>query len=274
MSLKQILNSLTQHGSVPSNAVNHEGAPAYRLTPRHRLAQYAHTGSLGATFYASAEAQLADVLHACSEVDDAFIAKTAIHAREHGFMKGMPVLLTAVLAVRGASELEPVFQRVIDNGAMLRAFVIALRSGAFGRKSLGSRSKRLVQKWLNTASERVLLAASIGNAPSLVDVLRLAHPKPDSAWRDAFFKWVMKQPVDVAALPPLTQALERYKCGQGELPDVPFQLLTSLQLSASDWATLAGQGGLAYGPHELEYAGPPRRIQSPGGTGAGGGQAG
>ncbi len=45
-----------------ANAVNAQRAPAYALTPRHRLAQLAATGCLGQTFYASAEAQLDAVL--------------------------------------------------------------------------------------------------------------------------------------------------------------------------------------------------------------------
>ena len=38
--------------------------------------------------------------------------------------------------------------RVIDNGKMLRTFIQIVRSGAVGRKSLGTRPKRLVQRWL------------------------------------------------------------------------------------------------------------------------------
>ena len=230
-----------------ANTVNAEQAPAYAFTPRHRLAQLAATGCLGQTFYANAEAQLDAVLALAKELDAAFVAKTALYAREAGFMKDMPALLAATLAARDVAVLGQVFGRVIDNGKMLRNFVQIVRSGAVGRKSLGSRPKKLVQQWLLTASEKQLLNASVGNAPSLADVVKMVHPKPDEAWRAAWFAWLIGKPVDEAALPPITQAFERFKreSAQGaavEVPDVPFQMLTALELTATQWAQIARTG--------------------------------
>ena len=135
-----------------TDAINQAGAPAYAMSPQHQLAQLAMTGCLNHTFYASAETQLADVLQLALQVDDAFIAKTAVYSRERGLMKDMPALLTAVLAAKGSALLPTVFSRTIDTGKMLRNFVQIVRSGATGRKSLGSRPKKLVQTWLNTGS--------------------------------------------------------------------------------------------------------------------------
>ena len=230
-----------------ANTVNAEHAPAYAFTPRHRLAQLAATGCLGQTFYANAEAQLDAVLALAKELDAAFVAKTALYAREAGFMKDMPALLAATLAARDVAVLGQVFGRVIDNGKMLRNFVQIVRSGAVGRKSLGSRPKKLVQQWLLTASEKQLLNAAVGNTPSLADVVKMVHPKPDEAWRAAWFAWLIGKPVDEAALPPITQAFERFKreSAQGaaaEVPDVPFQMLTALELTATQWAQIAGTG--------------------------------
>jgi 60 kDa SS-A/Ro ribonucleoprotein len=230
-----------------ANTVNAEQAPAYAFTPRHRLAQLAATGCLGQTFYANAEAQLDAVLALAKELDAAFVAKTALYAREAGFMKDMPALLAATLAARDVALLGQVFGRVIDNGKMLRNFVQIVRSGAVGRKSLGSRPKKLVQQWLLTASEKQLLNAAVGNTPSLADVVKMVHPKPDEAWRAAWFAWLIGKPVDEAALPPITQAFERFKreSAQGamaEVPDVPFQMLTALELTATQWAQIARTG--------------------------------
>lgn len=230
-----------------ANAVNAERAPAYAFTPRHRLAQLAATGCLGQTFYANAEAQLDAVLALTKELDAPFVAKTALYAREAGFMKDMPALLAATLATRDVALLGQVFGRVIDNGKMLRNFVQIVRSGAVGRKSLGSRPKKLVQQWLLTASEKQLLNAAVGNTPSLADVVKMVHPKPDEAWRAAWFAWLIGKPVDEALLPPITQAFERFKreSAQGvtaDVPDVPFQMLTALELTAAQWAQIARTG--------------------------------
>src|SRR5688572_29873 len=68
----------------PADAENAERAPAYALEPRHALAQLAATGCFGATFYADEGAQLAEVLALARECEPAFVAKTALWAREHG----------------------------------------------------------------------------------------------------------------------------------------------------------------------------------------------
>jgi 60 kDa SS-A/Ro ribonucleoprotein len=157
----------------------------------------------------------------------------------------MPALLAATLAVRDVALLSQVFGRVVDNGKMLRNFVQIVRSGSVGRKSLGSRPKKLVQHWLLTASEKQLLNASVGNTPSLADVVKMVHPKPAEAWRAAWFAWLIDKPFDEAALPPITQAFERFCAAEGvacEVPEVLFQMLTALELSAAQWAQIARAG--------------------------------
>jgi 60 kDa SS-A/Ro ribonucleoprotein len=226
------------------NVRNFHGAPAYALSPKHRLAQYAATGCLNATYYASADAQLSTVLELCKEVDAQFVAQAAVYCRERGYMKDMPALLTAVLAGKRAAQLTPAFQRTINNGKMLRNFVQIIRSGAVGRKSLGSRPKKLVQAWLNKASEKELLSAAVGNAPSLADVVKMVHPKPTEAWREAFFAWLIGKQYRADALPPIVRAFEAYKQDRTlPVPDVPFQMLTALDLSNEAWAQIARQGG-------------------------------
>jgi len=233
--------------SPAADAANAHGSAAYALSPRHRLAQLAATGCLNHTFYASAETQAATVLALAAEVDAAFVAKTAIHARSAGRMKDMPALLAATLARRDVALLAQVFGRVVDSGKMLRNFVQVVRSGATGRKSLGSRPKKLVQGWLANASERQLLSAAVGATPSLADVVRMVHPKPAEAWRAAWFAWLIGKPFQEDQLPPATQALERFKralrAGEaGEVPDVPHELLTALPLTTAHWAQVARAG--------------------------------
>lgn len=226
---------------------NAEQAPAYAFGPRHQLAQLAATGCLSRTFYASAEDQLDQVLALARQLDPAFVAKAAIYGRQAGHMKDMPALLAASLAVRDVALLGQVFPRVVDNGRMLRSFVQILRSGAVGRKSLGTRPKKLVQHWLLTATETQLLNAAVGNTPSLADVVKMVHPKPAEAWRAAWFAWLIGRPFDEAALPPVTRAFERFKreAAPGvaaEVPEMPFQMLTALALSPAHWAQVARQG--------------------------------
>lgn len=230
-----------------ANTQNQHGAPAYALGAKHQLAQLAATGCLSQTFYADAESQLEAVLALAAQVEPDFVAKTAVYARQSAYMKDMPVMLAGLLAVRDVNLLAQVFGRVVDNGKTLRGFVQMLRSGTLGRKSLGTRPKKLVQQWLLNATEKQLLNAAVGNTPSLADVVKMVHPKPAEAWRAAWFAWLIGKPFDESALPPATRAFERFKreLAEGQLtevPEVPFQMLTALELETAHWAQIARAG--------------------------------
>ena len=226
-----------------ADTCNEAGGIAYTLTPKQQLAQLAATGCLNSTYYTDAQDQLEQVLELAKQLDAEFIAKTAVYARQKGFMKDMPALLLAVLAQKDVNMLARVFDQVADNGKMLRNFAQIIRSGAVGRKSFGNRPKKLMQTWLLTATEKQLLNAAIGNSPSLADVVKMVHPKPREAWRAAWFAWLIGKPYDREALPPITRAFEDYKQSrEGELPNVPFQMLTALDLNSGDWAQIACNG--------------------------------
>lgn len=227
-----------------TDAENREGAPAYAYEPRHALAQLAVTGTLDRTFYAEPREQLATVLRLAYEVEPTFVAKTAIWSREHGHMKDMPALLLAHLSMLQTADFALAFPRVVTSGKMLRTFVQIMRSGQTGRKSLGTRPKKLVQAWLERASDAEILAAAVGNDPSLADVIRMVHPRPASAERRALWAWAIGKPYDALALPEIVRRFEAFKRDpSGAVPAVPFQLLTSLPLSGAQWAAIGRKAG-------------------------------
>lgn len=224
----------------PADAHNEAGGKAYARSARQALAQVAATGCFGTTFYATPEAQLDRVIELCNQLPDDFIARTAIYARERAHMKDMPAMLLAVLAGRPSDALDRAFERVCDNGKLLRSFVQIIRSGVTGRRSLGTRPKRLVLRWLQASSDAALFRASVGNDPSLADVIKMVHPTPTTASRRALYGYLVGRPYDLDALPELVKAYEAYKAGQTkEIPDVPFQLLTSLPLDSKAWRQIA-----------------------------------
>ena len=225
-------------------AINSEGARAYAFEPKHALAQYAATGTLSHTFYANAEEQLETVLALTRELNAEFIAKTAIYARTKGSMKDVPALLLAVLSAKNPEVFKAAFPKVVDNGRVLRNFVQIMRSGVTGRKSMGSLPKRMVEAWLNTASDSKLIDAAVGANPSLRDIVRMVHPKPTSAEREALFAWVLNKPYTTELLPGALKALAKYKAEpSAEVPAVPFQMLTALNLNAEAWAQIARSAG-------------------------------
>ena len=243
MANKSIFSSLRGRLLRKTDTVNEAGGTAYGLEANHALAQYAATGCLNGTFYASGEEQLAKVLKLCGQVEAPFIAKTAVYSRRSGHMKDLPALLCAVLSVRGPGLLAEVFDQVIDSPKMLRNFVQIIRSGVVGRKSLGSLPKRLVQRWIERRSDEQLFTGSVGDSPSLADIVKMVHPKPGTPSRAALFAYLIGREHDAAALSPLVQAFEAYKTSVDrralETPDVPFQMLTSLDLADWEWKAIA-----------------------------------
>jgi 60 kDa SS-A/Ro ribonucleoprotein len=233
-----------------TDALNEENAPAYAFSARHALAQYAATGCLNATFYASAEEQLSKVLSLCSEVEPEFIAKTAVFCRERGFMKDMPALLCAILSTKDGERLQRVFPRICNDGRMVRNFVQIIRSGVVGRKSLGTVPKRLVQRWLEHGSDEALFRASVGQNPSLADVIKMVHPKPETASREALYGYLVGSGYNAEALPGIVKEFEAFKVDASAprapnalerqaIPDVPFQMLTALNLGRKEWVAIA-----------------------------------
>lgn len=269
MANKSLFASLTSR--LPrANAVNEAGGLAYKLEPKHALAQVAATGTFGNAFYNTAEAQLDEVLKLIDEVDDnQYLAKLALYAREKAFMKDMPAALLVALSVRDTELMHQIFDRVVDNGRVLRTVFQMIRSGRFksntaknkagkGRVGLSSSVQRAFQRWLNTASVGKLLSASIGNDPSLRDILRMARPTPKDNVRRAMFGWLTDKSIDKWApasgddLPVEVQSLIAYRNSESEeaqaliaggLENVRWDLLSDAAKGPTVWAALARKMG-------------------------------
>lgn len=224
---------------------NEANGLAYAFSAEHALAQYAVTGTFHGTYYASDEAQLAQVKELAAKVSPELVAKTAIYCRQHGRMKDVPAFLVAYLATVDVGLMLRVFPKVIDDARMLRAFVAIVRSGVTGRKSFGSAPKRALRAWFAARTPETLFRQSIGQSPSMSDVIKMVRPPPRNdkgetdAVREALYGYLIGKNVDKARLPPLATAYEAFKVGEGPLPDVPFEMLTALPLRRQHWTELA-----------------------------------
>ena len=87
MANKTLFRSIAGKLLPHTDSTNEAGGQAYRLDPKHALAQYAATGCLNSTFYATAQVQLDAVLKLTEQVEPEFLAQTALYARRDGFMK-------------------------------------------------------------------------------------------------------------------------------------------------------------------------------------------
>ncbi|MGF1580850.1 MAG: TROVE domain-containing protein [Gemmataceae bacterium] len=241
-----------------ANTRNEAGGRAYNLEAKHALAQLAATGCFNGSYYANAETQLATLQELFEQVDDnLFLAKLAVYSRQKAYMKDMPAALLLLLSKRDNELFHVVFDRIVDNGRVLRTLLQMLRSGQFGRRSLSYSLQRAFQRWLNDATVGGLLSASIGNDPSLRDVLRLARPTPANDERRALFGWLTDRPVEKWSpatwndLPSQVKALIAFRRATTEADQIAilennrfrWDLLADSALGPNVWKAIARQMG-------------------------------
>jgi 60 kDa SS-A/Ro ribonucleoprotein len=248
MANKSVFKTGNRGKTVPAyNAVNEAGGRAYTRTDEGLVAQYLVTGTLNGTFYASADEQVDTILEKAGNCSSEFLAAGAVYARKIGKMKDTPALIGAILATRGEEGvkfLEQVFDRIIDNQKQLRNFVQIVRSGKVGRKSFGTAVKRLIQNWLRKQEGDQLFYQSVGNDPSLADVIKMVHVKPANKQQEAFFGWLLGREHNKRYLPKLVKAFEKFKTGDStEVPAVDFRMLTALNLTTDQWKEIGRKAG-------------------------------
>jgi 60 kDa SS-A/Ro ribonucleoprotein len=86
----------------------------------------------------------------------------------------------------------------------------------------------------------MLFKANVGQDPSLTDIVKMVHPKPKDAARAALFGYFIGRDYAFDALPDVARSFEAFKKGESrEVPDVPFQMLTALELGTAEWTAIA-----------------------------------
>jgi 60 kDa SS-A/Ro ribonucleoprotein len=260
--------SLFATPSVPmADTTNDAGGKAYSFGKKHCLAQIAATNCFNGTFYAGADDNLRLAKDAVAELlnDPEFIAKVAVYSRDKGHMKDMPAYLTVVLAGLDTKLFRKVFRRVVDNGKMLRNVIQIARSGQAGKVCNMSSGtwRNAIQGWFDSRSPESIFKASIGNDPSMRDILRMSHVKPRDQNRNhspekaALFAYLLGAQVSEGALtvsrkdgtvayrhsfeslPEIVRQYEAYKLDKTlAVPAVDFRFLDHL-VDDAGWASIA-----------------------------------
>lgn len=226
---------------------NRAGGNAFALDTYTKLAQLAVTGMVNNFARASSTPkeerekefksltnQLITLAKLC---DTEYVAKVAVYAKECGLVLDAPVILVAHLSTR--KELEyfyTAFKAVVNNVGQLRKFVKIIRSGYVGRKSLGSAPKKAIQHFFNRMDSNKLFWQAQGTSPSIGDVIKLSHPRPNTLEKDNLFAYFIDKEYELENLPNKVKNFENFKSGDTEVvPDVPFLRLTNLNLTLDQW---------------------------------------
>lgn len=285
MANKDLFKAADRGPNMPAaSAVNEAGGKAYSLSDKAALALYVSTSCLNGTFYTDAQGQLDTVKKLLTGCDPEFIGKLAVYGRQKSLMKDLPALLCAHLAGDNGSGKGPttpeqkaklkvlakVFPHVIDSGKMVRNFVQMIRSGVFGRKSLGFGPQACVKKWFDR-SPASIFHQSIGQNPSMGQVIKLARPKPDGPEKAALFAYLCGSKVEPTedggrrlrsyykdkndgqvkiayeqsfdSLPDIVKQFEAWKADQSlPVPKLNFRFLDGVgKLTPSQWTEIASQ---------------------------------
>jgi hypothetical protein len=118
---------------------------------------------------------------------------------------------------------------------VLRTVFQIIRSGQFGRTCLSASLQRPFQRWLNKASAGMLLSASIGQQPSLRDVLRLARPTPKDHMRRALFGWLTDKEGPQKALRRRRRGKEASQWVPATAADLPEQVWALTAYVMTEW---------------------------------------
>lgn len=223
-----------------ADVTNEAGGAAYALSDKLALAQLSLTGTLHNTFYAKDEDQLKTVLELANKLDVEYVAKVASYAHRNGGMKDVPALLLAVVAAKKVSLLPYVFDHVIDTTKMMRNFSKVIRSNVVGRKSFGTRVKKLLIARFDSMTDEQVWRGSIGNDPSMADCIRMFHPKAKTPSRNALYAYLLGKEYDKNVILPLINEFEAFKKDMTlPIPNAPFEILTALQLTDDHWKSIA-----------------------------------
>ena len=145
--MKNVKNIIKNKNLVSNRAdtVNLAGGAAFTKSNTELLDQFAMTGTLGCSFYATAEEntqQALELLEKCSAEE---IAPAIIKGRNEGFIRTFPILGLVELSKKDPIVFSVTFPQIIKTGNDLADFIDICRSS----RGLGRSIKRAIKDWLS-----------------------------------------------------------------------------------------------------------------------------
>lgn len=127
-----------------ADTVNHEGNKAWSKSDVELLRQFAMTGTLGASFYATAKETTDEALELLKRADADSIADAVVLGRTEGFIRTFPILGLVELSKKSPEKFKAVFGEVIRTGNDLIDFIELCKSS----RGLGRSVKTAISAWI------------------------------------------------------------------------------------------------------------------------------
>lgn len=185
-----------------------------------------------------------------SNAREEFIAKLAIYAKKEAKMKDVSAYLLAHLASIKSKFGPLVFSEIISDISMLKKFITFIRKGKTSRKSFGTVYKRLIKNWLESRTDSQLFKESVGNDPSMADIIKMVHPKPTTKSREALYSYLIDKlddekkqylPSEVLDYMDFCKDPVAYGGSDGKIPKTNIMKIMAHPMSDEQWKSVAKQ---------------------------------
>ena len=155
-----------------ADTVNHESAPAWTKPSKEMLEQFAMTGVLQQSFYATAEMHTEDALNILKANSANDIAEAIVKGRNEGFVRTFPILGLVYLSTVDTELFKQAFPKVILTGGDLGDFIDICKS----MRGFGRSIKTAISDWLDKKMDAYYAQKY---RTQLADAIRLVRYKGD-----------------------------------------------------------------------------------------------
>ena len=153
-----------------ADAVNHEGSKAWSMSDKEMLKQYAYTGVLGNTFYATQKDIIDEAIDLIKRSDAKDLAESIVIGRNEGYIRSFSILGLVYLSMKDIDLFKKVFDKIILTGNDMEDFInICHTVRGFGRGI-----KTAINNWL---MNHVNPYYALKYKKQIADAVRIARPK-------------------------------------------------------------------------------------------------
>lgn len=183
-----------------ADTITFEGAPAWKMTDRERLIQYAMTGVLGRTFYVSQKDIIDEAIDLIKRSEASDLAKAIVIGRNVGYIRAFPILGLVYLSQKDTNLFKKCFEHVIYTGDDLENFIdLTRKTRGFGRSI-----KTAINDWLK---KKVNPYYALKYRKSIGDAIRLSRPKDNNC----IYSYILRGKTDSATDVNIQKAYDEFK---------------------------------------------------------------